>query len=200
MPAREPPPCRHATYRANLTVPEGVPFCAGKRKSCPRRRPVAGWPTRAWGSRGIRPGRLEWQDDSPCDERRSEAWPSLTYSHGDRGEGDKVRDRITVALRALLTSVALCGGAWPALAASQLTVFGDSYSVPVHGGAPTWVTQLKDERAVGNVHDFAKSGAVAADQARTGSPARSACGTRPAILSGIPSSISATTILTARSP
>jgi len=75
-----------------------------------------------------------------------------------------VRDRITVALRALLTSVALCGGAWPALAAWQLTVFGDSYSVPVHGGAPTWVTQLKDERAVGNVRDFAKSGAVAAAQ------------------------------------
>ena len=34
----------------------------------------------------------------------------------------------------------------------------------VDGGAPTWVTQLKDERAVGSVHDFAKSGAVAADQ------------------------------------
>ena len=48
-----------------------------------------------------------------------------------------MRDRITVALRVLLTSVALCGGAWPALAASQLTVFADSYSVPVHGGAPT---------------------------------------------------------------
>jgi phospholipase/lecithinase/hemolysin len=75
-----------------------------------------------------------------------------------------VRDRITVALRALLMSVGLGGSAWPALAASQLTVFGDSYSVPVHGGAPTWVTQLKDERAVGSVHDFAKSGAVAADQ------------------------------------
>jgi hypothetical protein len=40
-----------------------------------------------------------------------------------------VRDRITVALlRALLTGGALGGMAWPALAASQLTVFGDSYS------------------------------------------------------------------------
>src|SRR3954453_11053517 len=117
-----------------------------------------------------------------------------------RGEGEKVRDRITVALRALLMSIGVGGSAWPALAASQLTVFGDSYSVPVHGGAPTWVTQLKDEHAVGSVRDFAKSGAIAADQARTRSPARSACGTRPAILSGIPSSISATTILTARSP
>src|SRR5690349_8846575 len=75
-----------------------------------------------------------------------------------------MRDPMTVALvRALLTSAAVCGVAWPALAGSQLTVFGDSYSIPVHGGAPTWVTQLKNEGVVGNVHDFAKSGAVAAN-------------------------------------
>ena len=75
-----------------------------------------------------------------------------------------MRDRITVALmRALLAGGAVGGVAWPALAAPQLTVFGDSYSIPVHGGAPTWVTQLKNEGVVGNVHDFAKSGAVAAN-------------------------------------
>jgi phospholipase/lecithinase/hemolysin len=76
-----------------------------------------------------------------------------------------MRDRITVVLlRVLLACGAVGGIAWPALAAPQLTVFGDSYSVPIHGGAPTWVTQLKNEHVVGTVHDFAKSGAVTADQ------------------------------------
>src|ERR1700712_3388888 len=68
-----------------------------------------------------------------------------------------MRSVVTPSLLVLLLATAAS-----AAGAAELTVFGDSYSVPVHGGAPTWVTQLRDEGAVGAVHDFAKSGAVAA--------------------------------------
>jgi len=50
----------------------------------------------------------------------------------------------------------------PTVDAAELTVFGDSYSIPVHNGSATWVTQLKQAGAVSTVHDFAHSGAVAA--------------------------------------
>ena len=50
----------------------------------------------------------------------------------------------------------------PLTAALELTVFGDSYSIPVHDGNRDWPTQLRAQGAVGTVHDFAKSGAIAA--------------------------------------
>src|SRR4051812_18605757 len=65
---------------------------------------------------------------------------------------------------ALLAASALHGVALasPASAASPLTVPGDSYSIPVHDGTRDWPAQLRDRGAVGQVHDFAKSGAIAA--------------------------------------
>jgi phospholipase/lecithinase/hemolysin len=63
---------------------------------------------------------------------------------------------------AILSFLVLLLAAAHGASAVELTVFGDSYSVPVRGGAPTWVTQLKREDVVGPVHDFAKSGAIAA--------------------------------------
>src|SRR3954454_18314691 len=65
---------------------------------------------------------------------------------------------------ALLAASTLCGeaAASPASAASPLTVLGDSYSIPVHDGTRDWPAQLRDRGAVGPVHDFAKSGAIAA--------------------------------------
>jgi len=65
---------------------------------------------------------------------------------------------------ALLAASTLCGvaAASPASAASPLTVLGDSYSIPVHDGTRDWPAQLRDRGAVGQVHDFAKSGAIAA--------------------------------------
>jgi phospholipase/lecithinase/hemolysin len=46
--------------------------------------------------------------------------------------------------------------------AAELTVFGDSYSIPVHRGTRDWPAQLRDQGVVGPVHDFARSGAAAA--------------------------------------
>src|SRR4051794_24703576 len=65
---------------------------------------------------------------------------------------------------ALLAASTLCGeaAASPASAASPLTVLGDSYSIPVHDGTRDWPAQLRDRGAVGQVRDFAKSGAIAA--------------------------------------
>jgi GDSL-like Lipase/Acylhydrolase family len=65
---------------------------------------------------------------------------------------------------ALLAASTLCGvaAASPASAAPPLTVLGDSYSIPVHDGTRDWPAQLRDRGAVGPVHDFAKSGAIAA--------------------------------------
>src|SRR4051795_9929344 len=48
-----------------------------------------------------------------------------------------------------------------AQAAQQLTVFGDSYSIPVHDGFQDWPVQLRNQGVVGQVKDFARSGATA---------------------------------------
>jgi phospholipase/lecithinase/hemolysin len=66
--------------------------------------------------------------------------------------------------RSLLLALLLTVAAFAARAAAavELTVFGDSYSIPVHNGNRDWPTQLRDQGAVGTVHDFAKSGATAA--------------------------------------
>jgi len=48
-----------------------------------------------------------------------------------------------------------------AQAAQQLTVFGDSYSIPVHDGFQDWPVQLRNQGVVGLVKDFARSGATA---------------------------------------
>src|SRR3954451_14149014 len=112
--------------------------------------------------------------------------------------------RLVPALLAasVLHGVALAS---PASAATPLTVLGDSYSIPVHDGTRDWPTQLRDQGAVGQVHDFAKSGARPAGAPpppRAGRPpppsspipppARSGSGTPPASRSAIPWSTSAT--------
>src|SRR5689334_5311982 len=68
------------------------------------------------------------------------------------------------AAKSLLLAVLLTAAAFAARAAAalELTVFGDSYSIPVHDGNRDWPTQLRAQGAVGTVHDFAKSGAIAA--------------------------------------
>ena len=48
-----------------------------------------------------------------------------------------------------------------AQAAQQLTVFGDSYSIPVHDGFQDWPAQLRNQGVVGLIKDFARSGATA---------------------------------------
>lgn len=63
----------------------------------------------------------------------------------------------------LLVTTLLVAACMPAVAAAaELTVFGDSYSVPVHDGAPTWVTQLRRRGVADPAHDFARSGATVA--------------------------------------
>src|SRR3954447_22414278 len=71
-------------------------------------------------------------------------------------------DPMRLATKSLLLALLLAAVPFAARAAAELTVFGDSYSVPVHDGVPTWVTQLKAQGVAGPVHDFARSGAVAA--------------------------------------
>src|SRR3954454_20518718 len=68
------------------------------------------------------------------------------------------------AAKSLLLLLLLTAAAFAARAAAalELTVFGDSYSIPVHDGNRDWPTQLRAQGAVGTVHDFAKSGAIAA--------------------------------------
>jgi phospholipase/lecithinase/hemolysin len=67
-----------------------------------------------------------------------------------------------LATKPLLLALLLAAVPFAARAGAELTVFGDSYSVPVHDGVPTWVTQLEAQGVAGPVHDFARSGAVAA--------------------------------------
>ena len=62
----------------------------------------------------------------------------------------------------LIVALLLAAGPAAAAAAAGLTVFGDSYSIPVHHGVTTWVAQLRDQGVVGPVRDFARSGASAA--------------------------------------
>src|SRR4051794_39178395 len=63
--------------------------------------------------------------------------------------------------RVLLAAGAMVLVAAPALAAPQLTVFGDSYSIPVHDGTRDWPLLLQDAGIVGRINDFAKFGATA---------------------------------------
>src|SRR5689334_7198648 len=63
---------------------------------------------------------------------------------------------------AALTAVALDGTPSPARAAPQLTVFGDSYSIPVRDGVRDWPLLLHQQGVVGRVNDFAEYGASAA--------------------------------------
>jgi hypothetical protein len=63
--------------------------------------------------------------------------------------------------RVPLAAGAMALVAVPALAASQLTVFGDSYSIPVHDGTRDWPLLLQDQGVVGRVNDFARFGATA---------------------------------------
>ena len=65
---------------------------------------------------------------------------------------------ILLALAAL--AAAVLGGA-PARAATRLTVFGDSYSIPVHDGARDWPLLLRAQGLVGRIDDFARFGATA---------------------------------------
>src|SRR4051812_3114542 len=68
--------------------------------------------------------------------------------------------RTAVGALAFLAATAAAGAA-PAPAAAQLTVFGDSYTIPVHDGFRDWPVQLRDQGVVGQVRDFAHSGATA---------------------------------------
>ena len=52
----------------------------------------------------------------------------------------------------------------PAHAAPQLTVFGDSYSLLTRDRIPDWPVQLRDQGVVGQVRDFAHSGATASSR------------------------------------
>jgi phospholipase/lecithinase/hemolysin len=72
-----------------------------------------------------------------------------------------VRATVRSLLLAILAVTALGAAAAPARAAPQLTVFGDSYSIPVHDGFQDWPVQLRNQGVVGRVVDFARSGATA---------------------------------------
>src|SRR3954464_692088 len=63
--------------------------------------------------------------------------------------------------RVLLAAGAMVLVTAPALAAPQLTVFGDSYSIPVHDGTRDWPLLLQDAGIVGRINDFARFGATA---------------------------------------
>ena len=71
--------------------------------------------------------------------------------------------KAAVGALAFLAATAAAGAA-PARAAPQLTVFGDSYSIPVHDGSRDWPLQLRDPGIVGQVNDFASSGATASSR------------------------------------
>lgn len=71
--------------------------------------------------------------------------------------------KAAVGALAFLAATAAAGAA-PARAAAQLTVFGDSYSIPVHDGFRDWPVQLRDQGVVGQVRDFAHSGATASSR------------------------------------
>src|SRR3954467_176313 len=70
--------------------------------------------------------------------------------------------RTVLLILAALASAALGGKPSPARAAPQLTVFGDSYSIPVRDGVRDWPLLLHQQGVVGRVNDFAEFGASAA--------------------------------------
>ena len=67
----------------------------------------------------------------------------------------------TILILAALAAAVLGGASAPARAAPRLTVFGDSYSIPVHDGARDWPLLLHEEGLVGRIDDFARFGATA---------------------------------------
>jgi phospholipase/lecithinase/hemolysin len=67
----------------------------------------------------------------------------------------------TILILAALAAIVLGGASAPARAASRLTVFGDSYSIPVHDGARDWPLLLRARGLVGRIDDFARFGATA---------------------------------------
>src|SRR5690348_15614323 len=64
-------------------------------------------------------------------------------------------------LARLLLAAGAMAAAASAAAAPELTVFGDSYSIPFHDGTLDWPLQLQDAHVVGRVNDFARFGATA---------------------------------------
>ena len=68
---------------------------------------------------------------------------------------------ILLTLAALAASV-LDGASAPALAAPQLVVFGDSYSLTLRDGVRDWPALLQEQRLAGRIANFAKSGTTAA--------------------------------------
>src|SRR3954451_22844870 len=67
----------------------------------------------------------------------------------------------TILILAALAATVLGGASAPARAASRLTVFGDSYSIPGHDGARDWPRLRHEEVLVGRIDDFARFGATA---------------------------------------
>src|SRR4051812_43280113 len=67
----------------------------------------------------------------------------------------------TILILATLAAAVLGGASAPARAASRLTVFGDSYPIPVHDGARDWPLLLRARGLVGRIDDFARFGATA---------------------------------------
>src|SRR6478736_6659764 len=62
----------------------------------------------------------------------------------------------TILILAALAAAVLGGASAPARAASRLTVFGDSYSIPVHDGARDWPLLLRARGVVGRIINFAQ--------------------------------------------
>src|SRR3954447_10449817 len=75
-----------------------------------------------------------------------------------------MRATVRSLLLAILAVITLGAAPPPARAAPPLTVFGDSYSIPVHDGFRDWPVQLRDQGVVGQVRDFAHSGATASSR------------------------------------
>src|SRR3954452_15248416 len=69
--------------------------------------------------------------------------------------------RTILLVLATLAVTVLGGASAPARAAPILTIFGDSYSIPVHDGTRDWPLLLRDAGIVGRINDFAKFGATA---------------------------------------
>jgi phospholipase/lecithinase/hemolysin len=74
------------------------------------------------------------------------------------------RSRVGRSCYAAALSLGALAAAPAVQAAPQLTVFGDSYSVPVHDGFRDWPVQLREQGIVGQVRDFAHSGATASSR------------------------------------
>jgi phospholipase/lecithinase/hemolysin len=72
-----------------------------------------------------------------------------------------MRPARTILLLAVLAAAALGTAPAPALAAPQLVVFGDSYSLTVRDGVRDWPALLRQRGLVGRIANFARSGGTA---------------------------------------